>query len=209
MLLHIHPDNPRPSHIQTVIDCLSCGGVIIYPTDTIYGLGCDINNRKAVERIAQIKGINIDKANLSLICYDLSNISDYTRQISNSAYKLMKKVLPGPYTIVLNANNNVPKLFQSKKKTVGIRVPDNNIARSIVHEFGRPIVSTSIRAFNEEIEENEYLTDPELIHEKFFNLVDIVIDGGYGDNNASTVVDCTDEEFKVLRYGKGSIDEFL
>ena len=209
MLLQIHPDNPNPIHIKKIVECLNDGGVIIYPTDTLYGLGCDINNRKSVERIAQIKGINIDKANFSFICYDLSHISDYTRQISNPAYKLMKKVLPGPYTFILIANNNVPKLFQSKKKTVGIRVPDNNIARTIVHEFGHPIVSTSIKAFNEEYEEVEYLTDPELIHEKFSNLVDIVIDGGYGESLASTIVDCTNDEFNVLRYGKGNIDDYL
>lgn len=176
------------------------GGVIIYPTDTVYGLGCDIFKSKAVERIAQIKGIKADKANFSFICNDLSQLSDYSRPISNEVFKLMRKNLPGPFTFILNASSNVPKLIQSKKKTVGIRIPDNNIPLEIVRELGNPIMSTSIRDEDEII---EYTTDPELIYEKYKNIVDIVIDGGYGDNEASTIIDCTGSELLIVREGKG------
>lgn len=200
MFLQIHPDNPNPRLIKKVIDCLNSGGIIIYPTDTVYGLGCDIYNKKAVERIAQVKGIKKEKANFSFICSDLSHISDFTRPISNETYKLMRKHLPGPFTFILDANNKVPKLFQSKKKTVGIRIPDNNIIRTIVEEFGHPIMSTSVYDEDEII---EYTTDPELIYEKYQNIADIVIDGGYGDNEASTIVDCTQNETLIIRQGKG------
>jgi len=200
MLLKIYPNNPDPRLISKVIDCLNSGGIIIYPTDTVYGLGCDIYNKKAVERIAQVKGIKTEKANFSFICSDLSHISDFTRPISNEIYKLMKKNLPGPFTFILEANNKVPKLFQSKKKTVGIRIPDNNIIRTIVEEFGHPIMSTSVYDEDEII---EYTTDPELIYEKYKNIADIVIDGGYGDNEASTIVDCTQDETLIVRQGKG------
>lgn len=200
MLLKIYPNNPDPRLISKVIDCLNSGGIIIYPTDTVYGLGCDIYNKKAVERIAQLKGIKTEKANFSFICSDLSHISDFTRPISNEVYKLMKKNLPGPFTFILEANNKVPKLFQSKKKTVGIRIPDNNIIRTIVEEFGHPIMSTSVHDEDEII---EYTTDPELIYEKYKNIADIVIDGGYGDNEASTIVDCTQDETLIVRQGKG------
>ncbi len=200
MLLRIHPDNPNPRLISKVIDCLNSGGIIIYPTDTVYGLGCDIYNKKAVERIAQVKGIKKEKANFSFICSNLSHISDFTRPISNETYKLMKKHLPGPFTFILEANNKVPKLFQSKKKTVGIRIPDNNIIRTIVEEFGHPIMSTSVYDEDTII---EYTTDPELIYEKYQNIADIVIDGGYGDNEASTIVDCTQDEMLIVRQGKG------
>lgn len=200
MLIKIHPENPGSRQIKTVVECLYDGGIIIYPTDTVYGLGCDIFKSKAVEKIALIKGIKKEKANFSFICHDLSQLSDYTKPISNEIYKLMKTSLPGPFTFILNANNKVPKLFQSKKKSVGIRIPDNNIISEIVKKLGNPIMSTSIHDEDEII---EYTTDPELIHEKYKNIVDIVIDGGYGDNEASTIVDCTTDEIMILREGKG------
>ena len=202
MLLRIHPENPSQRQINTVVDCLRSGGIIIYPTDTIYGLGCDIYNKKAVEQIAQYKGIKKEKANFSFICSDLSHISDFTRPINNDVYKLMRKNLPGPFTFILNANNNVPKLFQSKKKQVGIRVPDNNIIRTIVEELGNPILSSSVKDEDEIV---EYTTDPELIYEKFKNIADIVIDGGYGDNEPSTILDCTQDEIVIVRQGKGEL----
>ncbi|MDD3875283.1 MAG: L-threonylcarbamoyladenylate synthase [Bacteroidales bacterium] len=206
MLLKMYPENPNPRHVQMVVDCLNDGGIIIYPTDTVYGMGCNIFKTKSVERIAQIKNVKLDKANFSFICSDLKHISDYTKPFGNSIYKLMKKTLPGPFTYILNANNNVPKLFQSKKKTVGIRIPDNNIILEIVRQLGNPILTTSIYDDDDII---EYTTDPELIYEKYQDIVDIVIDGGYGDNDPSTVVDCTGNEFVVLRQGKGILDEHL
>ncbi len=206
MLLKIYSENPNPRDIKTVIECLNDGGIIIYPTDTVYGLGCDIFKNKSVERIADIKGIKVEKANFSFICYDLSQLSDFTKPISNSTYKLMKRALPGPFTFILDASNKVPKLFQSKKKTVGIRIPNNNISRIIVQELGHPIMSTSIYDEDDVI---EYTTDPELIYEKYGNIVDIVIDGGYGDNEASTVVSCINDEVVVLRQGKGIIEDYL
>jgi tRNA threonylcarbamoyl adenosine modification protein (Sua5/YciO/YrdC/YwlC family) len=202
MLIRIHPENPSTRQIKTVVECLNEGGVIIFPTDTVYGLGCDIYEGKAIERIARIKGIKKEKANFSFICHDLSHLADYTRPLNNSVYKLMKASLPGPYTFILNANSNVPKIFQSKKKTVGIRVPDNRIPVEIVRELGHPIMTTSVY---DEDEILEYTTDPELIHEKFKDLVDLVIDGGYGDNQPSTILDCTGEEIFVIREGKGKI----
>ena len=206
MLLDIHPDNPNQKHIQTVVNSLKSGGVIIYPTDTVYGMGCDINNQKAVERICQIKGIKPEKANFSFVCYDLSHIADFTRQVDNIAYKLMRKALPGPFTFILHANHNVPKLFKSKKKTVGIRIPDNNTAREIVKQLGNPIMSTSIHDEDEVI---EYTTDPELIYEKYKNRVDIVINGGFGNNVASTVIDCTEGEPFVVRQGIRILEDYL
>jgi tRNA threonylcarbamoyl adenosine modification protein (Sua5/YciO/YrdC/YwlC family) len=203
MLLVIHPDNPDKRKIDQVIKILKKGGVIIYPTDTVYSMACDLNNRKAVERMAQIKGIKIEKANFSLICHDLSNISDYSVQFGNNIYKMMKRALPGPYTFILNANNSVPKLFKSKKKTIGIRVPDNNITRMLVEELGNPLISTSV---NDEDEILEYITDPELIHEKYESILDLVIDGGYGKNEASTIIDCTGDEPEIIREGIGPID---
>lgn len=200
MLLKIYPENPNPKLIQTVVECLMDGGIIIYPTDTIYGLGCDIFKSKAIERIAQIKGIKAEKANFSFICNDLSQLSDFSRPIPNEVFKMMRKNLPGPFTFILNASNNVPKLIQSKKKTVGIRIPDHTIPIEIVRELGHPIMSTSIHDDDEIL---EYSTDPELIYEKYSNLVDIVIDGGYGDNEPSTVVDCTGAELVIIREGKG------
>ena len=202
MLLRIYPENPSSKQIRTVVECLLDGGVIIYPTDTVYGMGCDIFKSKAIERIAQIKGIKAEKANFSFICSDLSQLSDYTRPIANDVFKLMKKNLPGPFTFILNASNSVPKLIQSKKKTVGIRIPGNNIPLEIVNELGHPIMSTSI---HDEDEILEYTTDPELIYEKYKNLVDIVIDGGFGDNEASTIIDCTGVEPLIIREGKGEL----
>jgi len=200
--IKIYPQNPSEKEIARVVKVLKEGGLVIYPTDTVYGLGCDITNTKALERIAKIKGIKLDKANFSFVCHDLSNISDYVKQIDTSTFKLLKKALPGPYTFILPGNNNLPKEFK-KKTTVGIRVPDNSIALEIVKLLGNPIVSTSIHDEDDVI---EYTTDPELIFEKWQNLVDVVIDGGYGDNQASTIIDLSEGEPVVVREGKGSID---
>lgn len=202
--IKIYPENPNPREINKVVDILRKGGLIIYPTDTVYGLGCDITNTKALEKIARIKGVKLAKANWSFICADLSNLSDYVRQIDTATFKILKRALPGPYTFILPGNNNLPKEFK-KKRTVGIRVPDNNIARTLVEVLGNPIISTSIR---DEDELLEYTTDPELIFEKWQNLVDAVIDGGYGDNVASTVVDLSEGEPIIVREGKGSLDIF-
>lgn len=201
-LIKIYEENPNPNEIDKVVAILKKGGLVIYPTDTVYGLGCDITNNKALEKIARIKGIKLEKANFSFLCNDLSHLSDFVRQIDTRTFKILKRALPGPYTFILPGNNNLPKVFK-KKKTVGIRVPDNNIARAIVDKLGNPIVSTSIR---DEDELLEYTTDPELIYEKWSAIVDAVIDSGYGDNVASTVIDLTDEEPKVIREGKGSLD---
>ncbi len=201
-IIRIYNENPNPREIAKVVKTLRSGGLVIYPTDTVYGLGCDITNNSALEKIAQIKGVKLEKANFSFICHDLSNLSDYVKQIDTATFKILKRCLPGPYTFILPGNNNLPTVFK-KKKTVGIRVPDNNICRAIVEELGNPIVSTSIRDEDEVI---EYTTDPELIQEKWDNLVDIVIDGGYGDNIPSTVIDLTSEEPEVLREGKGSLE---
>ncbi|MGA9325005.1 MAG: L-threonylcarbamoyladenylate synthase [Salegentibacter sp.] len=201
-LLRIYDENPSQKHINHVVETLRNGGLVIYPTDTVYGLGCDITNTSALEKISQIKGVKLEKANFSFICEDLSNLSDYVKQIDTTTFKILKRSLPGPYTFILPGNSNLPSVFR-KKKTVGIRVPDNNICRAIVKALGNPIVSTSIRDEDEVI---EYTTDPELIKEKWDNLVDIVIDGGYGDNTPSTVIDLTTPEPEVIREGKGSIE---
>ena len=205
-LIKIYPENPHPKKIQQIVEILRAGGVIIYPTDTIYGMGCDITNQKAIERVCQIKGVKPQKQNFSFICYDLSNISDYTRTVSTPVFKMMKKALPGPFTFILNANNNVPKLLNNKKKTVGIRVPDHSIPRTLVKELGQPILTTSIK---DEDDVLEYSTDPELIYEKYQNLVDVVIDGGYGNNIASTIVDCTGEDIEIIRQGMGELEDVL
>ena len=201
-LLRIYDENPSQKHINKVVEVLKNGGLIIYPTDTVYGLGCDITNTSALEKIAQIKGVKLEKANFSFICEDLSNLSDYVKQIDSATFKILKRNLPGPYTFILPGNNNLPNVFK-KKKTVGIRVPDNNICKNIVATLGNPIVSTSIYDEDEVI---EYTTDPELIKEKWDHLVDLVIDGGYGDNIPSTVIDLTNSEPEVIREGKGSIE---
>lgn len=203
MLLRIHPDNPNERYILQIVDVLRKGGVIIYPTDTLYGIGCDITNQKAIERVARIKGINAQKANFSFICSDLSHLSDFTLPVKNDIFKLMKRNLPGPFTFILPANTNVPKLLKSKRKTVGIRVPDNSIIREIVNTLGNPILSTSVFEENMEI---EYITDPELIYERYGDQVDIVIDGGYGNVTASTIVDCTGGDIEILREGEKELE---
>lgn len=200
--IKIYPENPNEREILKVVECLKDGGIIIYPTDTVYGLGCDITNSKALERIAQLKGIRLDKANFSFICADLSHLSDYVKQIDTATFKLLKRALPGAYTFILPGNNNLPKEFK-KKKTVGIRVPDNTIARTLVEKLGNPIISSSIYDEDELI---EYTTDPELIFEKWQDKVDIVIDGGYGDNVASTIIDLSEGVPTLIREGKGSIE---
>ncbi|MFY7965107.1 MAG: L-threonylcarbamoyladenylate synthase [Chitinophagaceae bacterium] len=202
MLLHIHPDNPNPRNVKTVVECLLDGGVIIYPTDTIYGLGCDIFQHKAIERICRIKNIDVAKANLSFVCYDLSDLSKYTKSISTPLYRLLKEYLPGPYTFILPASKDVPKILHSKKNTIGLRVPNNNIANTIVRDLGHPILSASLPG--EMVEE---YTDPELMFENFKNLVDIVIDGGIGGFIPSTIVDCTKDEYEVVRLGAGEWNE--
>lgn len=199
--LKIYEDNPNEAAIAKVVKVLKEGGLVIYPTDTVYGLGCDITNTKALERIAKIKGVKLEKANFSFICHDLSNLSDYVRQIDTSTFKILKRALPGPYTFILPGNNNLPKEFK-KKTTVGIRVPNNEIVLEIVRQLGNPIVSTSIRDEDDVI---EYTTDPELIFEKWQNLVDLVIDGGYGDNVGSTIIDLSGAEPEIIREGKGDI----
>ena len=202
--IKIYEENPNPKAIADVIAVLKRGGLIIYPTDTVYGLGCDITNSKALERIAKIKGVKLEKANLSFICHDLSNLSDYVKQIDTSTFKVLKRALPGPYTFILPGAKTLPSAFK-KKKTVGIRVPDNAIALEIVKQLGNPIISTSI---HDEDEILEYTTDPGLILEKWDNIVDLVIDGGYGDNEASTVIDFSGDEPEVIREGKGSLEIF-
>jgi len=200
MLLRIHPENPSERQIRLVTECLSDGGIIIYPTDTVYGIGCDIFKSKAIERIAAIKGIKPEKARFSFICYSLSQLSDFCLPINNSIFKMMKANLPGPFTFILEANNNVPKLIQSKKKTVGIRIPDNPIPIEIVKALEHPIMSASIHDEDEII---EYTSDPELIYEKYQDVVDLVIDGGYGGNEVSTIIDCTSGYPEMIRQGKG------
>ena len=202
MLLHLHPDNPQPRNIKTIIECLQNGGVIIYPTDTIYGLGCDIFQPKAIEKICRIKNLNPKKAQLSFICHDLSDMSQYCKSIDTPLYRLLKKHVPGPYTFILPASREVPRILKNKKDTIGISVPDNNIARTIVKQLGHPIISTSLPGdFVEEY------TDPELIYEKFEHLADIVINAGIGKMTPSTVIDCTLESPEVIRVGAGVWEE--
>lgn len=200
--IKIYEDKPSEAAIAKVVKVLRDGGLVIYPTDTVYGLGCDITNSRALERIAKIKGVKLEKAKFSFICHDLSNLSDYVKQIDTATFKILKRALPGPYTFILPGNNNLPREFK-KKTTVGIRVPDNSITLEIVRQLGNPIVTMSIRDEDDVI---EYTTDPELIFEKWQNLVDMVIDGGYGDNVASTIIDLSGYEPEVVREGKGSLD---
>ena len=204
--IRLYEENPDPKRIRHIVEVLRNGGIIIYPTDTVYGLGCDITNQKAVEKICRIKGINPKKHNFSFVCSDLSNISQYTRVITKPVFKMMKKGLPGPFTFILEASSHVPKILHSNKKTVGIRVPNHGVPRAIVDELGQPILSTSIY---DEDEILEYSTDPELIFEKYQSQVDIVIDGGYGDNLASTIIDLTGFEPVVVREGKGNPEDIL
>ncbi len=200
--IKIYNENPNDKEIEKVIKVLKNGGLVIYPTDTVYGLGCDITKIKAIEKIAKIKGVKLDKANLSFVCNDLSHLSDYVKQIDTPVFKILKKALPGPYTFILSGSKSLPKVFKNKK-TVGIRVPDNNIIRTLVKVLGNPIITTSIKDDDTLL---EYTTDPELIFEKWKNIVDVVIDGGYGDNIASTIIDLTTEIPNVIRLGKGSLD---
>lgn len=204
MLVRIHPDNPDPRQILKVVEILKQGGVIIYPTDTVYGIGCDITKARAIERIARIKGVRPEKSHFSFICHDLSHLSVYTTHINNSIFKLIKRNLPGPFTFILEANGNVPRIFKNKKKTVGIRIPDHNIPLDIVRELGNPILTTSLHDTDLII---DYTTDPELIHENMGHLVDLVIDGGFGNNIPSTVVDCTSYPVTILREGLGVLEE--
>ncbi|MDG1039781.1 MAG: L-threonylcarbamoyladenylate synthase [Polaribacter sp.] len=200
--IKLYDENPNPKQLEKIVKILRNGGLIIYPTDTVYGLGCDFTNTKALEKIAKIKGVKLEKSNFSFVCNDLSHLSDYVKQIDTTTYKLLKRALPGPYTFILPGSRSLPNVFK-KKKTVGIRVPNNSIARLLVTSLGNPIVSTSIRDDDDVI---EYTTDPELIFEKWKHIVDVVIDGGYGDNEASTVIDLTSEKPLVVREGKGSLD---
>jgi tRNA threonylcarbamoyl adenosine modification protein (Sua5/YciO/YrdC/YwlC family) len=202
MLIRLYEENNDQRKINQIIEVLKNGGIIIYPTDTVYSIGCDIMNQKAVEKVAKIKGIQVEKSRFSFICHDLSHLSDYTKPIPNQIFKLMRRNLPGPFTFILEANNNVPRYFKGKKKTVGIRVPNNTIIREIVRELGNPIFSSSVHDADEIL---AYTTDPELIHEEWENQVDIVIDGGFGGNEVSTIVDCTGEEVEVVREGKGEL----
>ena len=204
--IKLYGENPDPKRIRHIADILRNGGVVIYPTDTVYGIGCDITNQRAVERIAKIKGVNPKKHNFSFICADLSDIAQYTRVIDKPVFKMMKKAFPGPFTFILEASSQVPKIMQMNKKTVGIRVPDHNVPRMLVEELGQPILTTSI---HDEDDVVEYSTDPELIFEKYQNLVDVVIDGGYGQNVASTILDCTGPEVEVLRQGLGDLEDII
>ncbi|VAW28993.1 Hypothetical YciO protein, TsaC/YrdC paralog [hydrothermal vent metagenome] len=204
MLLKIYPENPAPRHIRAATEALNNGGIVIFPTDTVYAMGCDLFYHKAFQKIQQIKGQGKAKNNFSIIVKDLSMLSEYTLPLDNHVFRLLKKNLPGPFTFILNANSKVPKLFQSKKRTLGVRIPDNRILMAIVEELGHPLVTTSI---HDEDEVVEYTTDPGLINEKYGHLVNIVIDGGYGDNEASTVVDCTSGEAIIIRQEKGTLNE--
>jgi len=206
VLLKIYPQNPDQKKIDQALKILRSGGTLIYPTDSLYSLGCDLLNHKAVQRVAAIKGVKAEKNHFTLIFKDLSTLSDYTLPFDTWVYKLMKRALPGPFTFILKANTNVPKIFKSKKKTIGIRVPDNPIPRLLVEQLGNPIISTSIKDDDEVI---EYTTDPELIYEKYESKVDAVIDGGYMNNVATTIVDCTGDEAIIIRQGIGDLNQFL
>lgn len=205
-LLRLYEENPNEKHLQQIVDILERGGLIIYPTDTVYSIGCDLNNPKAIEKVARIKNIKPEKADFSIIFDDLSRLSQYTKSVSNSTFKTLKRLLPGPYTCILSASSIIPKIFKNNKKTIGIRIPDNSIPRSIVTKLGRPIIATSVHDDDEIV---EYTTDPELILERYKNLVDVVIDGGYGDNDASTVIDFSGDIPEIIRVGKGAVDDFI
>lgn len=204
MLLRINPDKPDEKSIRQAAETLRAGGIIIYPTDTVYGIGCDITHPKALEKLCKLKGIKLSESNFSIICHDLSHLSDFARPISTSVFRVLKKALPGPYTFILEANNNVPKIFQSKKKTVGIRVPQNLIVQEIVKALGNPIVSSSLHDADDEM--LDYYADPDLIYEKYNDKVDLIVNGGYGNIQASTVIDVSKGEFDVIREGLGSVE---
>jgi|TARA_B110000259_G_scaffold62014_1_gene73430 tRNA threonylcarbamoyl adenosine modification protein (Sua5/YciO/YrdC/YwlC family) len=204
--IRLYEENPDPRKIIQIVNVLRGGGLIIYPSDTIYGLGCDIFNQKAVDKVRRIKNVNDKKMDLAFVCYDLSHLSVYAKNVSTPVFKLMKKTLPGPYTFILNASSKVPKILKVKKKKVGIRIPNNRIPREIVKELGNPIVTTSLHDDDQIL---EYATDPELIYEQYKNQVDLIIDGGYGDNQASTILDYSGEELEIIRQGKGEINNFL
>ena len=203
MLLRIYPENPNQRHIRKVADVLEAGGIIIYPTDTVYAMGCDIKAHRSIEKIAQLKGLNPDNPELSIIFRDMSQLSEYTLIRDDNIFRLLKRNLPGPFTFIVQANNQIPRLFKNKKKTVGIRIPDNRIVHEIVKELGRPIITTSIHDPDEII---EYTTDPELILEKYRDFAEVIINGGYGKNEASTIIDCTGDEIKILRQGLGELE---
>ncbi len=203
MLLRVYPENPNPKNIRQVVDILEAGGIIIYPTDTLYAIGCDISANKSIDKIARLKGFDPRKPNLSLIFSDMSMLSEYTIIRDNNLFKLLKRNLPGPFTFIVPANNQIPKLFKNKKRTVGIRIPGNRIALEIVRELGRPLITTSVRLMDEV---DEYTTDPELIHEKYADFADIVVNGGYGHTEASTIVDCTGDEIVIERQGLGILE---
>lgn len=206
MLLRINYTKPQPKDIQDIVDCLQNDGIIIYPTDTVYSMGCDITRPKAVEKLCKLKNIKPEKANFSFVCSDLSQLSNYAKPISNSLFRVMKKALPGPYTFILEANQNVPKLLKQNKKTVGIRVPDNAICKEIVEALGNPIITTSLHNPNDEV--LDYFSDPELIFQNYDKQVDMIIDGGFGNIYGSTVIDCSGEDIEVIREGLGSLDIF-
>lgn len=203
MLNKLYAENPNDHIIENIVELLQSGGVIIYPTDTVYGIGCDIHQKEAVQQVARIKNLSLDKANFAIICSDLSHLSEYARQVDNTTFKLMKRLLPGPYTFILNASNKVPKFFTTKKKTIGIRIPANNIILEIVRKLNNPILTTSIFSEHDDVDE---MTNPELIHQLFKDKVDLVIDGGLGGITLSTVIDCTSNIPKVIRVGAGPID---
>ncbi|HOF20751.1 MAG TPA: L-threonylcarbamoyladenylate synthase [Bacteroidales bacterium] len=203
MLLRIYPENPNVRHIRKVADVLEAGGIVIYPTDTVYAMGCDIRAHKAIERIARLKGLNPDNPDLSIIFRDMSQLSEYTVIRDDNIFRLLKRNLPGPFTFIVKANNQIPRLFKNKKKTVGIRIPESKILHEIIKELGRPIITTSVHDPDEII---EYTTEPELIWEKYRDFADIVINGGYGNNEASTIVDCTGDEIVIVRQGLGELE---
>jgi len=203
MLIRLYPENPNPKHIRMIVDVLEAGGVVIYPTDTVYAMGCDIRANKTIEKIARFKGLNPVNPDMSIIFHDMSQLSEYTIIRDNTIFKLLKRNLPGPFTFIVQANSQIPKMFKNKKKTVGIRIPDNEIVREMVSELGRPVITTSVHDQDEII---EYTTDPELIHEKYRDFAEIVIDGGYGSNEASTIVDCTGDEIMIVRQGQGILE---
>lgn len=204
MLIKLYEEHTNQKDLQKVVDCLEKGGVIIYPTDSVYAIGCDINNKSAIEKVAKLKGLRADKANFSYVFYDLSHISEYTQQFDSKIFKILKHNLPGPFTFILPASRVIAKFFKNKKKTLGIRIPDNNICRAIVEKLGRPIIATSVHDDDELL---EYTTDPELIHERYQGKVDMVIDGGYGNNEASTVVDMSQGEVEIIRQGIGILED--